>query len=152
MHFSEPQHSQNSLFRHMHNQAYLGILMHIQSHSQVLDQGEKGRPPLLFLKIQKSPDCVLFWIKFFIQNVVLGVSRRKNFKMFPCGVSFSCAFVEILSKCPTTTIHLPPPPFLPSCPEKSLVVHLHSCITLFAILLLNDRRCSEYVFFSITAQ
>ena len=60
------------------------------------------------MKIQKSPDCVLFWIEFFIQNVVLGVSRRKNFKMFPCGVSFSCAFVEIFIKVPY--YNNPPPP------------------------------------------
>ena len=44
---------------------------------------------------RKDPDCVHHWAKFFIQNVVLGVSTRKNSKMFPYRASFSRAFDEI---------------------------------------------------------
>ena len=48
-----------------------------------------------------SPDCVHLWIKFSIQNVVLGVSKRKNSKkMFPSETFFSCVFDEMLIEVP----------------------------------------------------
>ena len=42
----------------------------------------------------QGPDCVYHWVKCFIQNVVLRVSSRKNFKMFPYEAFFSCVFWE----------------------------------------------------------
>ena len=70
--------------------------MHIQPLIDT-QPGEKGRSPLPFLKIKKvswfwkkGPDCVNFWVKFSIQNVVL--SKRKNCKMFSCSISFSSVF------------------------------------------------------------
>ena len=70
---------------------------------------------------------VHLWVRFSIQNVVLRVSGRKNSKIFPCGVSFSCVFDEIFTK--FHQFHKPP---FPPCPEKFLVPHLHSGIILFA--------------------
>ena len=56
------------------------------------------RLPLSFLKIEKgercpdlgkkSPDCFSLWVKFSIQNLVLGVSKEKISKMFLCGSLF----------------------------------------------------------------
>ena len=48
-----------------------------------------GRPPLPACKNQKNRsdfgkkgrDCIHHWVKFSIQNVVLRVSRRKNYKI-----------------------------------------------------------------------
>ena len=57
--------------------------MHIQS-------GEE-RLSLPFFKIEKGERCSDYGKKnpyFF----VLRASRKKNTKMFPCGVSFSCVF------------------------------------------------------------
>ena len=89
---------------------------------------------------KKGPDCVHLQVKFAIQNVVLRVSRRKTSKMFPCRVSFSCVFDECLLKCSISTNPLPP------CPEKVLVVHLHSGIVPFAKRsILNVWQCSEDV-------
>ena len=84
-----------------------------------------GRPPLpFFLKIEKKalilgkkgPDSVVFWIKFSIQNVVLRVSRRKNFKIFQAGPFFLCFLTKFLLKCPNLQ-NFP-------CPEKFLVAPL----------------------------
>ena len=58
--------------------------------------GEGRRPPLPFFEIPKKcpdfrkkiPDCVHPLVKFTIQNVVLRVSQRKNFKIFPAGPFF----------------------------------------------------------------
>ena len=65
--------------------------------------------PALFENEKKCSDFrkVLIWVKFSIQNKVLRVSRRKNFKMFSCGVSFSCAFDEMLIK--VSQFHTPSP-------------------------------------------
>ena len=88
-------------------QAYLGILMHNQPHSQ-------GALPCLFWKSKKEypdfgkkgSDCVHLWVKFSIQSAALRVSRRKNSKMFPCKASFSCVFVEIfIEMVNSTTIY-----------------------------------------------
>ena len=66
-------------------------------------------PPLVFLEDQKKcpnfgkkgPNCVNLWVKFFIQNVVLAISRRKYF--FPSG-PFLCVFLtKWLSKFPSST-------------------------------------------------
>ena len=67
-----------------------------------------GKPPLPFFENQKSalifgkkgPDCIHLWIKFFIRNAVLVVSRWKNSKLFPCGALFSCVFEEMFIEVP----------------------------------------------------
>ena len=56
--------------------------------------------PCSFLKVKRSADfgkkvlIVSVW-KISIQNVVLIISMRKNSKMFPGSVFFSCVFEEI---------------------------------------------------------
>ena len=105
-------HSQNSLFKYF--QGYLRIFRDIDAYLVTLtvaQLGWRGRPPLPFFwklkKVQwfskKSPYSVHFWFKFSIQNVVLGVSRRKNSKIFPCGIYFSCVLMKCLSKCPSSS-------------------------------------------------
>ena len=129
-------------FRHI--QEYWCIFSHTHRHET---RGEWGDFPCLFWNRKKcpdfgkkDPDCVHLRVKFAIENVVLRVSRRKTSKMFPCRVSFSCAFDECLLKCPSSTNPLPP------CPEKVLIVHLHSGIVPFAKRsILNVWQCSEYV-------
>ena len=62
-----------------------------------------GALPCPFLKIKKNcpdfrkkdPDCVHPYVKFAIYNVVLRVSSRRDFKIFPCGNFFSGIFDEI---------------------------------------------------------
>ena len=46
----------------------------------------------------KNRDCVHLWVKFCIQNIVLGVSRRKNSNKFPCGAFYSCVFNDIFNE------------------------------------------------------
>ena len=83
-----------------------------------------------FLILEKVPDFVHLWVNFSIQNVVWRVSTRKNFKMLPCGASFSWVFDENVST------KLP-------CPEKFLVARLQSGIILFAKRsILNVWQCS----------
>ena len=56
--------------------------------------------PALFMKMENSimiqerkcSDCVHLWNKFFIQIVVLRVSRTKTSKVFSCGVFFLVRF------------------------------------------------------------
>ena len=80
--------------------------MHIQSHSQSCKQEGKRRPLLLFWKMEKKcldfgkkgHDCVHIWVKLVIDNIVLRISRGKNFKMFPCRVLFPCAFDKMFIK------------------------------------------------------
>ena len=72
-------------------------------------EGE-GRPPLPFYEKQKKclnlrkkgPDYALLWVKFSIENVVWGVSKRKNTKMFPCGAFLSWLLTKCLLKCPNS--------------------------------------------------
>ena len=62
-----------------------------------------GGLPCPFLKIKKNcpdfrkkdPDCVHPFVKFAIYNVILRVSSRRDFKLFPCGNFFSGIFDEI---------------------------------------------------------
>ena len=46
---------------------------------------------------KQGSDCAHLWIKFFIQNVILRVSRRKNSKMFSFFLVFFFAemFIEV---------------------------------------------------------
>ena len=50
--------------------------------------------------VKKCPDYVHTSVKFSIQNVILKVSRRKNSRIFPCGVFFSGVFDKIFPKVP----------------------------------------------------
>ena len=75
---------------------------------------------------KKGPDCVHFWVKFPIQNVVLK-SRKNISKMFLCRASFFVFLTKFLSKCPSSTTN-PPHPY----PEKFLVAYLHEGIVLLA--------------------
>ena len=61
-----------------------------------------GRPPLRFFKnkknvliLEKKALIVYPYVKFSIQNVVLRVSKRKNFNFFSFGVFFSGIFDEM---------------------------------------------------------
>ena len=105
--YSEP--CQKSLFKH--SQGYLGIFRDIDAYSAThtgaqlrgreetstaLFENQKWRPDFG----KKDLDCVHLWVKFSIQNILLGVSRRKNSKMFPCEALFSCVFDEMFIKVP----------------------------------------------------
>ena len=109
--------------------------------------GEEERLPLPFLKIEKgercpdfgknSPDCFGLWVKFFVQNVVLRVSRKKISKMFRCGSSFSCVFdmfLKCLSKWPISTN-----PHITLCALKNFFIFFEKSS------ILNVCQCSEYV-------
>ena len=80
-----------SLFNHF--QEYLGIFRGVDPY---LTRGKRGDPFLPILKIEKSVLILTiglnFWVKFFIQNVVLIVPRRKNLKMFPVEPFFLVFF------------------------------------------------------------
>ena len=68
-----------------------------------LGEKEGGGLPSFFLKIKKKcpdfrkkgSDCVHPYIKFTIGNVVLRVSKRKNFDISACGAFFTRIFDEI---------------------------------------------------------
>ena len=101
MHNSEPR---KSLFKHF--QRYLATFRNIDAYSATFTNGKLGRrgeaSPFLFENrkkcpnfLKKGPDCVHLWVKFYIQNVVLKVPRRKISTILPCGVSFSSVFHEM---------------------------------------------------------
>ena len=77
-----------NLFKHF--EGYSEMLIHIKAHTQARNQeGTKGLPsPFWKLKKRamglekKGPDCVHFWVKFSIQNVVLRLCRGKTPKCF----------------------------------------------------------------------
>ena len=70
--------------------------------------GEGGGLPCPFLKIKKKcldfrkkgSDCVRPYVKFAIQNIVLRVSKRKYFKIFPCRAFISEIFDEMFIEVP----------------------------------------------------
>ena len=70
---------------------------------------QSGRPRLFSFN---------FWVKFFIQNVVLKVARRKISKFFACSTLFSCVFDESVYRSALIPQNLP-------CFEKLLVAHLN---------------------------
>ena len=81
--------------------------MHIHPHSQARNQGRGEASPALFENRKncldfgkKGPSCVNLWVKFFIQKVVLSISRKKNSKMFASGNSFSRVFDEKFMEVP----------------------------------------------------
>ena len=128
------------IFSHIHRhviQGYWFIFSHIHRH---VTRGEEGG---LVCFGKKYPDSVHPWIKFFFQNVVLRVSRRK--KCFPAGTFF----LVFLKKCLSSAIVPRNLPFR----EKYLAAHLHSDIIFLAErYILNVWQNSEYVSVSITAQ
>ena len=141
-------HIQKSIFKHF--QKYLGIFRDFHAYSVTLTgaylgEGEEASTAL-FKNRKTCPDfwneghdCSHIWVKFFIQNVVLRLSKREKPKMFPCGASFLVFLMKFVSKCPRST-NLPPPP------EKFLVAHLHSGFILFAKrFILKFWQCPEYV-------
>ena len=72
-------------------------------------QRKVNTPLSFFLKIKKvkwfwkkCPDCVHPWVNFFIQNVGLRVSRRKNLKLFHAGRFFLLFLTKYLLKCPNS--------------------------------------------------
>ena len=100
---------------------------------------------VLFENWKMCPDCFHLWVEFSIQNIALRASRRKKFKMFPCGASICCDFdmiscvfdmlLKCLLKCPSSTTSPSP------CPEKfhSFWKTLHlKCLTVFWIRLCFD--------------
>ena len=97
MSYSEPWHTQNSLFKHF--QGHWWIFIH--THRCATSREERGllcpflRTEKGVLILQKSPNYVHLWVKFSIQNVVLKVSRRKN--------SFPVFLTRCISKCPSST-------------------------------------------------
>ena len=91
--------------------------MHIQPHSQARNHGGEGMSSLPCFENQKKypdlgkkgPDFVHLLVKFFVQNVILRVTTRKNSKMFHCGAFFSCVLTNCLLKCLSSQ----PSPLLP---------------------------------------
>ena len=90
-------------------QGYSEILMLIQPHSQAC---EWGRLPLLSFEYRKKSTLILnkntligvhLWVKIFIQNKVLIVSKGNNSKMSPCGTFFLVFLAKCLWNCPSTT-------------------------------------------------
>ena len=70
---------------------------------------------------QTGSDFVHLHVKFTIQNVVLRVSKRKNFKIFPVGPFFLEFLTKYLLKCPNFTKPTSPEKFLVAClspPQK----------------------------------
>ena len=86
-------------------------------------RGGGGRLPLPFFENKKKcrdfrkkgPDCVHPYVKFTIQNVVLRVSKRKNFNIFPC--LFFWNFWQNVYQSALISRNLP-------CPKKFLVAPL----------------------------
>ena len=106
-HMSWP--SRNSYFKYF--QGHLGIFRVIDAYSAALTVAQSGRrrrpPPPFFENRKKCPDFgkkgfvgAHLWAKFSTQNVALRVSRRKNSKMFPCGIFFLWVFYEIFIEVP----------------------------------------------------
>ena len=131
MAYSEPWHSQNSLFKHF--QGYLEIMRYIDAYSATLSGA----------LLKKDRDWLHLWLKFSIQNVVLILSWKKI-----QNVSLRGFFLVFLTKCLSNCSSSTKPPL----PWKFLFVCLHSGIIRFAKRsILNVWQCSEYVPVSITA-
>ena len=66
------------------------------SHAIIFHMLKLGKGALIL-----GPDCVLS-VKFAIQNVALRVCKRKNSKMLPYGVFYSCLFDKMFIEVPET--------------------------------------------------
>ena len=109
---------------------YIDAYSAILTGAQLRRRGEAS--PAFFENGEKylqkeGPYC--YWVKFSIENIVLRVSRRKNLEMFPCGTSFSCVSGGMFIEAPQFTNSVP-------CPEKFMIVRLHSVIlnTVFSVV------------------
>ena len=81
------------------------LLETLFSGAQLGGSGEAS--PVHFWKLKKVPkfwkkvsDCVHPWVKFSIQNVVLRVCRRENWKNLPLRAFYSCFFCEMFFEVP----------------------------------------------------
>ena len=89
---------------------------------------------------KERPDRVHLRFKLSIQNVVLRVSRRKNYQMLPCGPFFLVLLTKCLSKY-LNSIKAPSLPLnvygcTPALRYYSFCKMLHfQCLTVFWILL-----------------
>ena len=105
--YLEPSHCQNSLYKYF--RSYLGIFRDIDAYSATLtstqlERESGGSLPYPFLKVpvgafileRKALIVSIFWVKFYIKNVVLIVSRRKNSKLFLCEIFFFLFFSYFL--------------------------------------------------------
>ena len=107
--YSEP-----CIVRPVYSSIFKDIFRDIDAYSttrtsaQLRGRGEAS--PVLFENRKRYPDFAKkgldyfhFWVKFFIENIILKVSRRKNSKMFPCEAFFVAFLKKCLSKCPSST-------------------------------------------------
>ena len=122
-----------------------------QPHSHAHNQKGEGRPPLSFLKIEKS--VLILERKTLIVSIFgLNVPFKMQFqeyigkkvpKWLHVRPLFPAFLTKCLTKCPSSTNHHPP---FPPCHEKLLVEHLHSGNILFAKRsILHAWQCCEYV-------
>ena len=93
-----------SLFKHFRE--FWGIFRDIDAYSATLTCA----PLPFFENWKKHPDfrkkallVSIFWVKFYTQNVVLKISRRKNTKTFSGKTFFFVFLTKCLSKCPSST-------------------------------------------------
>ena len=117
MHILSQWHSQKSLFKNF--QGYSEIFREcIFNHTNTRATRGRGEAATALFENRKKcpdfgkkgPDCVQFWVKFSIQNVVLRLSTGKISKMFFCMASYSCVFNEMFIV--VLFFHKPPPPAL----------------------------------------
>ena len=99
--YSEPRHSQNSLFKYF--EECLDIFRDIDAFSATLiswQLRERAKTYPAFFENQKKcpnfgkrgPECVHLWTEISNQNIVVRVPRRKNSKTSPCRTLFYCVF------------------------------------------------------------
>ena len=118
-------------------QRYWCIFIHTRRHAA---KGEGGGLRWPFLKTEKmlwswkkDPDFVHLWVKFFIQNAVLRVSRRKNSEMFPC-CTFSLRFWQNIYRSALVPRNLPYPENYSFC----ITLHLKFLIVFWTCLCLDN--------------
>ena len=104
--YSEPWHSQYRLLKHF--QGYLGIFIDTYSTTPTgVQLGGREGPHLRFFENRKKcPDCDHLWVKFFIQNVVLRVLRRKDSRIFPCQDIFLVFLMNVYRSAPVSETSL----------------------------------------------
>ena len=134
----------SKMMRHIENATtittvYSGIFRYIQRHSAIFSHVLAYWRTLT----QKTHDAIStfkrsvhLWVKFFIQNVILRVSARKNSIIF----SVELFFLALLTKFYRSVLVARKL----SCPGKVLVAFLHSDMNLFTKRsILNVWQCSE---------
>ena len=92
------------------------VISQLVFNLQLKGGGDGGGYHCPYFKMEKSalilgttyPNFVHTWIKSSIKNVVLGITRRKDPKIFPRGSFFLVFLLKSLSKCRNSTkLHLP---------------------------------------------